>query len=203
MKTLVSRMARNIALGCLLLACVAPAARGAEAEWTSLFNGKDLTGWTGVNDVTFEVKDGNLRLVKGMGWLRDEKEYGDFVLELEFRALDEKYDSGIYFRSGLEGKPWPDGGWQLNLRYDALAGLVKGYSPKVPSETPKIALNKWMKLHLVVKGRKATLDVDGERAWEYDGIDKERGYIGIQAENKSFDFRNIRIQSLASDAAAK
>lgn len=88
-------------MGCLLLACVAPTARSAEAEWTTLFNGKDLTGWTGVNDVSFEVKDGNLRLVKGMGWLRAEKEYGDFVLELEFRALEEKYDSGIYFRSGL------------------------------------------------------------------------------------------------------
>jgi hypothetical protein len=27
-------------------------------------------------------------------------------------------------------------------------------------------------------------------------LDRDRGYIGIQAENKSFDFRNIRIQEL-------
>jgi hypothetical protein len=27
-------------------------------------------------------------------------------------------------------------------------------------------------------------------------LDAERGYIGIQAENKAFDFRNIRVQEL-------
>jgi hypothetical protein len=166
------------------------------AKWESLFNGKDLTGWTRVHDVTFEVKDGNLRLVKGMGWLRTDKEYGDFILEFEWRALDEKYDSGFFLRCGLDGKPWPTDGWQVNLRYDMLGGLVKGYSAKVPSETPKLPLNQWVKFRIEVRGKKATLDVNGERAWETDLIDRERGYLGIQAEDKAFDFRNLRIQEL-------
>jgi hypothetical protein len=38
--------------------------------------------------------------------------------------------------------------------------------------------------------------VDGERAWEYKELDADRGYIGIQAEGKAFDFRNIRVQEL-------
>ena len=50
---------------------LAPCLAG-NGNWSSLFNGKDLTGWEGVNDVTFEVHDGDLRLVKGMGWLRTE-----------------------------------------------------------------------------------------------------------------------------------
>lgn len=161
-----------------------------------IFNGKDLEGWIPVHDATFEVRDGNLRLVKGMGWLRTDKEYEDFILEFEWRALEEKYDSGIFIRAGLEGKPWPKDGWQVNLRYDALGGLVKGFKTIVPAETPRMPLNKWVKFRIEVKGKKISLDVDGERAWESEAIDVEKGFIGIQAEDKSFDFRNIRVTEL-------
>jgi hypothetical protein len=171
--------------------------QAAEAgKWESLFNGRDLQGWKSENETTFEVREGNLRLVKGMGWLRTEKQYQDFILEFEWRALEEKYDSGFFIRAGLEGKPWPKDGWQVNLRYDGLGGLVKGYRSVVPAETPKMPLNKWVKFRLEVRGKKITLDVDGERAWEYDALDSDHGYLGIQAENKSFDFRNLRIQEL-------
>jgi hypothetical protein len=168
------------------------------APWETLFNGRDLQGWKPEHDVTFTVNDGNLRLVKGMGWLRTEKQYQDFILEFDWRALEEKYDSGVFIRAGLEGKPWPNDGWQVNLRYDALGGLVKGYRPVVPAETPKMPLNKWVHFRLEVRGKKVTLDVDGERAWEYDGLDRESGYLGIQAENKSFDFRNLKLQELGT-----
>ena len=189
----------NVLLGCAGVAvCGVPAiaAEAAPGPWQTLFNGKDLTGWAPVHDVTFEVKEGNLRLVKGMGWLRTEKEFTDFELEFEWRGLEEKYDSGIFFRAGLEGKPWPKNGWQVNLRYDMLCGLVKGYGNVVPSETPKVAVNKWVKCRMEVRGTKVVLDVDGERAWEYAKIDAAKGFIGIQAENKAFDFRNIRVREL-------
>ncbi len=168
----------------------------ADAAWQPLFNGKDLAGWKGVHDVGFEVADGNLKLVRGMGWLRTEKEYGDFILELECRALVEKYDSGLFFRVGLDGKPWPTDGWQVNLRHDAIGGLVRGYTAVVPAPTARIPVNQWMKFHLEVRGKTAKLEIDGEEGWETDKIDRDRGYIGIQAEEKSFEFRNLRIQEL-------
>lgn len=191
--TMIKRSIHNLVLGLLLLGA---ASTHADAEWKPLFNGKDLTGWVGMNNVNFEVKESNLRLVKGMGWLRSEAQFSDFILEVEIRPLEEKYDSGIFFRAGLEGKPWPDKSYQLNLRYDALAGLVKGYQPLVPSETARIKVGTWMKLRLEVRGTKAILDVDGERAWETDKLEAGKGYIGIQAEDKSFDFRNFRIQEI-------
>ncbi len=185
-----------VGLGVLFALVTGHAALAAEGPWTSLFNGKDLTGWVPVHEVTFEVREGNLRLVKGMGWLRTEKVFKDFTLEFECRALVEKYDSGIFFRAGLEGKPWPKDGWQVNLRYDAIGGLVKGYRQVEPSATPKLPVNQWIKIRLTVRGKKATLDVDGERSWEVDVIDAEKGYLGIQAEEKAFDFRNLRLQVL-------
>lgn len=171
--------------------------RAAEpVQGESLFNGKNLDGWVPVHDVTFVVTNGNLRLVKGMGWLRTKKEYGDFILDAEWRALEPGYDSGFFVRAGLEGKPWPKDGWQVNLSRSALGGLVKGYKTVVPSETAPVPVEKWVKFRIEVRGRKITLDVDGERAWEYEGLDATRGYIGIQAENKAFDFRNLRVLEL-------
>lgn len=190
--------------GLLLGAAGMPAESKAPAgKWELLFNGKDLTGWAPVHEVTFTVHEGNLRLVKGMGWLRTEKEYKDFILEFEWRALEEKYDSGVFFRAGLDGKPWPKDGWQLNLLYDAIGGLVRGYRPVVPSETPRIPPRQWVKFRLEVCGKKATLDVNGERAWESDAIDRDRGYIGIQAENKQFDFRNFRLLQAPEEQPGK
>ena len=186
----------------VLLACLATlrpslaADAGKDGNWESLFNGKDLTGWVAVHDVTFVVTNSNLRLVTGMGWLRTEKQYADFVLEAEWRALGPDYDSGFFVRAGLDGKPWPKDGWQVNLARGALGALVKGYKTVVPAETPPMPVNKWVKFRMEVQGHTITLDVDGERAWEYKDLDADRGYIGIQAENKPFDFRNIRVQEL-------
>ncbi|MEI6780407.1 MAG: DUF1080 domain-containing protein [Verrucomicrobiota bacterium] len=183
-----------ICLATLRLSLAADAPK--DGRWESLFNGKDLSGWLPVQEVTFVVTNSNLRLVTGTGWLRTEKQYTDFVLEAEWRALVSDYDSGFFIRAGLEGKPWPKDGWQVNLNRSALGGLVKGYQTVVPAETPPMPLNKWVKFRMEVRGRNITLDVDGERAWEFKELDADRGYIGIQAENKAFDFRNIRIQEL-------
>ena len=197
MKTIRLTLFPAVLLACLALPQLCAAADAPkEGGWESLFNGKDLSGWVPVHDVTFVVTNGNLRLVTGMGWLRSEKQYGDFVLEAEWRALESNYDSGLFFRVGLDGKPWPKDGWQVNLARSALCGLVKGYKTIVPAETPPMPLNQWVKCRIEVRGRKVTLDVDGERAWEFKELDVDRGYVGIQAENKAFDFRNIRIQEL-------
>lgn len=189
-----SLISLTILLG-IALARTAVAADG-QNNWESLFNGTDLTGWKPVHDVTFVVTNGNLRLVKGMGWLRTEKEYTNFVLEAEWRALVPEYDSGFFVRAGLEGKPWPKDGWQVNLARSALGALVKGYKTVVPAETAPMPLNRWVKFRIEVRGRKITLDVNGERAWEFNELDAGRGFIGIQVEERSFDFRNIRVQDL-------
>lgn len=176
-----------------------PAAVAAEPE--SLFNGKDLAGWKAEHGVTFEAAEGALRLVKGTGWLRTVKEYGDFILELELRPRVERYDSGLFFRVGLEGKPWPTDGWQINLRRDKWGNLVRGFKDVIRSELegPDVEDDApWSKFRLEARGTKATLDVDGKRVWTFEALDRARGYIGIQAEERSFEFRNLRLQPLDS-----
>ena len=153
-----------------------------------------------MHDVTFVVTNGNLRLVSGMGWLRTEKQYADFVLEAEWRALVPATTAASSSAPGWTASRGPTDGWQVNLARNALGSLVKGYKTVVPAETPPMPLNQWVKFRMEVRGRKITLDVDGERAWEFKELDADRGYVGIQAENKAFDFRNIRIQELPATA---
>lgn len=173
--------------------------RNQAADETPLFNGKDLTGWTHVHEALFDVHEGNLRLVRGMGWLRTDKEYGDFILEVDLRPRVERYDSGLLFRVGLEGKPWPTNAWQVNLRRDMWGALVKDFKrihgssvegPDIEDEMP------WTKLRLEVRGNRARLEMDGKLIWETDKIDRSRGYIGIQAEDRVFEFRKFQITEL-------
>jgi hypothetical protein len=187
----------RVPLAACLVCLVAGTAGAADAkagQWESLFNGKDLSGWVVVHDATFTVTNGALRLVKGMGWLRTEKAYQDFIFEAEWRALDSGYNSGFFVRAALEGEPWPKDGWQVDLNRAALGALVKGSRTAVPAETPPIPVGRWVKFRIEVHGRTIALDVEGERAWEFNELDAERGFIGIQAEGKTLEFRNLRIQ---------
>ena len=175
----------------------------AGGNWESLFNGTNLTGWVVMNDAAFTVTNGVIHLDKSRGWLRTEKEYADFVLEVEWRALEPNYNSGLFIRAGLDGKPYPTNAIQVNLKETALGQILRGKTEVLPSKTPKFPVNEWVKFRVEARGRKLTLDVNGIRAWEFDGLDTDRGYIGLQAEGKRLDFRNLRVRPLAADGPVR
>ena len=75
----------------------------AKAQWRSLFNGKDLRGWTQKNgQARFYVSRGEIigETVANTpnSFLCTEEEFGDFILELDLK-VDEAMNSGIQFRS--------------------------------------------------------------------------------------------------------
>ncbi len=75
------------------------------ANWTSLFNGKDLKGWVQYNGkANYTVEHGEIvgRTVPNEpnSFLSTENLYGDFVLELDLK-VNEHMNSGIQFRSEL------------------------------------------------------------------------------------------------------
>jgi Domain of Unknown Function (DUF1080) len=76
----------------------------AQNGFTNLFNGKDLSGWKPLGGkATFTVEDGIIvgRTVPNTKntFLTTEKEYGDFILELDIYIEDEEGNSGIQTRS--------------------------------------------------------------------------------------------------------
>ena len=178
------------------LLCTTLMGLASETNWVSLFNGRDLTGWQVVNDGAFTVTNGTFHIEGGMGWLRSENQFGDFVLEAGWRGLETNYNSGFFVRSGLAGKPFPDGGWQVNLKQSALGALVKGKDVVQPSKTPARPVGEWTQFRIEARGKLLTLFVNDEKAWEYADLEPARGFIGIQAEGKRMEFRNLRLRKL-------
>src|SRR5258708_31565174 len=73
------------------------------AQWTNLFNGKNLDGWKQLNgQARYAVANNEIvgTTVAGSGnsFLVTEQTYGDFILELEFK-IDDLSNSGIQLRS--------------------------------------------------------------------------------------------------------
>src|SRR6476620_8495800 len=72
----------------------------------SLFNGKDLTGWTINGTEKWYVENGELICESGpdkkYGYLSTNKAYKNFVLTVEFKQ-EANGNSGIFFRSSIDG----------------------------------------------------------------------------------------------------
>jgi hypothetical protein len=174
-------------------------ADGKGGPWVSLFDGTSLAGWQ-VTDCEAVVQDGAILLKSGNGLVRTQATYRDFVLELEWKALKpDNWDSGIFFRSDdpPAGRPWPKT-YQANLR-KGLEGNVN----ELPAarSTGLTKAGAWNRFRLTVKGTTAALEINGQPAWQADGVTRPTGYIALQAEipgGGQFLFRNLRIQKLGA-----
>ncbi|MCX6956266.1 MAG: DUF1080 domain-containing protein [Verrucomicrobia bacterium] len=89
------------ALG-LSLAATLPS-RGADSPYAegfvSMFNGRDLTGWTNINCApeTWSVRDGKIYCTGfPVGGLRTVRQYENFILEVEWRHLKRSGNSGVF-----------------------------------------------------------------------------------------------------------
>ncbi len=77
------------------------------ATWTDLFNGTDLTGWTGDTE-GYIVQDGVLVCQRGAKVLQTNKDYSDFAFSFEFK-LEESGNNGIGIRVPEGGHASRDG----------------------------------------------------------------------------------------------
>jgi Domain of Unknown Function (DUF1080) len=86
-----------------ILAIGITSAQQKTSEWTSLFNGKDLKGFKQLNGkAKYEVRNGEIVGITKFGepnsFLATEKNYGDFILELDLKMFADM-NSGVQFRS--------------------------------------------------------------------------------------------------------
>jgi hypothetical protein len=185
----------------LLLSVTLLTSASAQNNRVSLFNEKNLDGWT-VLKCEAEVQGGNIFIKSGNGLVQSAKKYQNFVLEYEWKALGkDKWDSGVYFRytSVPNGRPWPKR-YQANLLKgkEGDVGGIKGASSK-----GLLKDREWNKFKLTVDGAKISLMINEKEAWKGEGLeDLEAGFIALQAEvpgGGQHLFRNIFITELESD----
>ena len=163
----------------------------------SLFDGQSLAGWTVENGCKATIKDGLLLLEEGNGWLRSDHTYSDFVMHVEWKALQEvKYDAGIYIRTANGGAPFPKSSYQVNLLQGKEGNI--GSLPGAAS-TGLIKSGDWNAFDITVVEDKVSLVINGKPAYEAAGLKNRSGYVGFQIEvplGGQFLVRNVSIKEL-------
>ena len=181
--------------------------------WITLFNGKDLNGWSGSPDV-WRVKEGYIsgqidKLKGGNTFLIYKHPFADFELEAEWVLVDGKGNSGIQVRSKQSesgANKWVVSGYQADIGngwygklYEergrgVLAGTYKN-KPTIKKD------NGWNKYLITAKGSKLTQELNGVVTIEFDDKDPKKsassGVIGLQYHSPGgFEvrFRKIRIR---------
>lgn len=197
------RLHTLICLGSLLTTLMLTAGAAAD-EPVSLFDGRTLDGWK-VLTCEAVVQDGAILLQAGNGLVQTAQKYRDFVLDYEWKALrEDNWDSGVYFRypEVPAGRPWPKR-YQVNLR-KSMEGNLDGFPEgKNPIATKA---GDWNRFELTVRGSTASLKVNGQAAWQVDGLEELDSHIALQAEvpgGGQFLFRNIRLTELRKQASGE
>ena len=184
----------------------------------SLYNGKDLTGWTTTGNWIPQA-DGSLLIQPRegeKGWQRygaylwSEKKYKDFVLDVEY-AYPPGGNSGVYFRvadrndpvkQGIEAQILDSSKKKGALGSHDHGGIVgtKAAASRNMSRPP----NQWNRMVVTCIGSHLMVELNGEQIIDTQ-LDqtpmKDRpleGYIGFQdhGQPNNLRFRNIRIREI-------
>lgn len=173
-----------------------------------LFNGRDLAGWVPMHAGEWKVEDGVIVGRNGVAWttnpeksgswLRTEKEYANFTLELEY-AINTRGNSGIFIRSGIEKNP-AFTGHEVQILDDhgrAPAKFTTGslYDVVAPAKNMSKPTGEWNAVRIDCDGRRIHVTMNGEAIVDYETSRLTRGYLGLQNHdtNAVVKFRNIRI----------
>ena len=173
-----------------------------------LFDGKSLEGWECKPPELashWEVKEG--KILHGENpdekgsilWTTDE--YTDYELELDYQALTDDYDSGVFPRG--EGTQVQIG-ISRSLQRDMTACI---YAPKddqgaYPGQTDKVSEfhrpGEWNHLRIIVTGQRIQTFLNGEPFVDYESVTmNEKGPVGLQLHpnvHMAMQFRNITIK---------
>jgi hypothetical protein len=206
-------MSRSTLFACAIVAACCCAIQAQSAAFTPLFDGT-LHGWVVENSDAGNFRiSGNVLHVEGpAGWLRSERQYGNFVLRTEFRFVTPDADSGIFVRAAGKDqflRGWPNNSYQVQVRnpstesrFPPVGGLFRHGMP--PGETwfDEAGVRKlfggtgaWQTLEIEVNGARLAARFNGSEVLRAANIAPTPGYIGIQGEAGIVEYRTIEISS--------
>jgi hypothetical protein len=164
----------------VLAAVLAGIALGGPPEWQTLFNGRDLDGWTCGPDRSWVVEDGVLTLRRefdgkehNADYLWTKETFGDFLLELEFK-IPEQANSGVFLRTadlndpvytGIEVQVANSFG-RDNLSRGGTAGAI--YDCLAPSQNAIKKPGEWNRMLVTCRGSKIQVELNGEPVIDMD-----------------------------------
>ncbi|PIF00661.1 MAG: secreted glycosyl hydrolase [Maribacter sp.] len=172
----------------------------------SLFNGKDLTGWTVYGTEKWYVEDGLLVCESGpdqqYGYLATKEHYKDFTLTLEFKQ-EADGNSGVFIRSTVEGTKIS--GWQVEVAPPghSTGGVYESYGrgwliKPDPKKDGALKMGEWNEMKIRLDGDILTSWLNGVEmvTIKDDKIGAGEGSIALQIHDGGgikVKWRNIRI----------
>lgn len=194
-------------LASLLAAC--SGAQKAAKDSISLFNGKDLSGWTVYGTERWYVDQGELVCESGpdkqYGYLGTKDSYKNFDLNLEFKQ-EADGNSGVFFRSSIAGTKIS--GWQAEVAPPGhhTGGIYESYGRgwlirPADGRDASLKLGAWNKMRIRVVGDEVTTWLnDTQMITLKDAkIGEANGQIALQIHDGGgikVRWRNIRLQKL-------
>ncbi|MCE2705195.1 MAG: DUF1080 domain-containing protein [Bacteroidota bacterium] len=179
------------------------------AAQSSLFNGKNISGWQIHGTEKWYVENGELICESGpdkeYGYLSTLKSYKDFVLKLEFKQ-EANGNSGVFFRSSVNGTIIK--GWQVEVAPigQHTGGIYESYGrgwliKPVPEKEKYLKMGEWNRLKIQVKGSKVTTYLNGHEMIQLqdDKIAAGEGGIALQIHSGGgikVRWRNLKIKEL-------
>jgi hypothetical protein len=215
----VSRSLTLVALASFVVApmgtCTAAAAEPQRRGFVPLFNGKDLSGWNTKGNWFVEEK-GVLSIKPRpgeRGWKRYDaylwakKQYGDFILDLEYK-IPKGGNSGVFVRvgdlkdpvsKGIEVQILDSHGKQGKLGVHDCGGVISAVGPSKNTSKPA---GQWNRIVVTCRGNRLKVELNGEQIVDL-RLDKSAlkdrppvGYVGLQDHGLPLSFRNIKIKEL-------
>lgn len=179
------------------------------AQTKTLFNGKDLTGWTVHGTEKWYVENGELICESGpdkqYGYLSTNTSYKDFELNLQFK-LEANGNSGVFIRSDIDGLKIK--GWQVEVAPPGSnsGGIYESYGrgwlikPGV-EEQKALKATDWNKMRIVAKGNEITTWINGKQMVHLSDqkIGDAQGFIALQIHDGGgikVRWKNIKIKEL-------
>ena len=175
----------------------------------SLFNGKDLDGWTIHGTELWYVEDGLLVCESGpdkaYGYLSTNVFYDDFELTLEFKQ-EANGNSGVFIRSTVERTKVSV--WQVEVAPPGsdTGGIYESYGrgwliKPDPSKDEALKMGAWNKMKIRVQGNKVSTWLNGVSMVELEDekIGKGKGAVALQIHDGGgikVRWRNLMLTAL-------
>jgi hypothetical protein len=146
----------------------------AAEEWTSMFNGKDLSGWKSniatenQPESVFSVKDGELIVSGGRAHLfyvgKDGKaSFKNFEFKAKVKTTPGS-NSGLYFHTQFEDKGWPSKGYECQVNATHTDAKKTGglYAVADVMDNAPNKDGEWFDYNIKVDGKHIVIKINGK-----------------------------------------
>ena len=184
-----------------------------EEKWTSLFNGKDLAGWSAKPGGEWKVIDGAIvgtseAAEKRHGLLVSDKAYSNFTIKLKFKVTDG--NSGFYFRSKPIDHTVGIKGFQAEVDKTMATGglyetLGRAWVKKPDAEVMKKLYKpgEWTDMTVYANGGTIRVSINGKKVVELkDDPGAVEGHFALQlhgSQKMNVAFKDIYIREIKED----